>query len=88
MGPRVVVLDCSALERADAGQLERIARLCLASKRRGRTLRLANASEELRALIEFAGLGSVSGLEVGGEAEEGVDPIGVQEEGEVRDQAP
>ena len=88
MGRRTVVLDCSAYAEAKAEQLDRIARLCLSSKRRGCALRLANAGEDLLALIEFAGLGSVSGLEVGGEAEEREDPGRVQEEGDVRDQAP
>jgi ABC-type transporter Mla MlaB component len=59
MGRRAVVLDCSALADADAGQLEGIARLCLRLKRSGCALRLANPSERLLELIELAGLASV-----------------------------
>jgi anti-anti-sigma regulatory factor len=88
MGRRTVVLDCSALAAADAGQLEGIARLCLSLKRRGCALRLANPSDGLLALIELVGLTSLSGLEAGGQAEEREDPGGVQEEGELGDQAP
>jgi ABC-type transporter Mla MlaB component len=88
MGRRRIVLDCAALAEADAGQLEGITRLCLRSKRRGCTLRLANPSEGLLELIEFAGLASVLGAEAGGEAEEREDPSRVEEEGELGDQAP
>jgi len=88
MGQRTVVLDCSGLAAADAEQLEGIASLCLRLKRRGLVLRLTNASDELLALIEFAGLGPVLGVEAGGEAEEREDPGGVQEERQLGDQAP
>ncbi len=88
MGRRVVVLDCSDLAEADAEQLEDIARLCLSLKRLGCTLRLANPGEGFLELIEFAGLGSVLGVEAVGEAEEREDPSGVEEERELGDQAP
>ena len=88
MGRRTVVLDCTALAEADAEQLEAIARLCLRLRRRALALRLANPGEGLLELLEFAGLASVLGVEAGGEAEEREDPSRVQEEGELRDQAP
>jgi hypothetical protein len=88
MGRTSVLLDCSALAEADAGQLEDIARLCLTLKRRGCALRLANPGDGLVALVELAGLAAVLGLEAGGEAEEREDPGRVQEEGELGDQAP
>ena len=83
-----VVLDCSALAEADVGLLEAIALLCLALRRRGLALRLVNPGEGLLRLIEFAGLASALGVEVGGEAEQREDPGRVQEEDDVRDQAP
>jgi hypothetical protein len=82
------VLDCAALAEADAVQLEGIARLCLALKRRGCALRLANPGDGLAGLVEFAGLAAALGLEAGGEAEEREDPSRVEEEGELGDQAP
>jgi anti-anti-sigma regulatory factor len=82
------VFDCSALGEVDAGQLEGIARLCLRLKRSGCGLRLANPSARLLELIELAGLASVLGIEAGREAEEREDPGGVQEEGQIGDQAP
>jgi hypothetical protein len=88
MGQPSVVLDCTALAEADAGQLEGIARLCLTLKRRGCALRLADPGDGLVALVGFAGLAEVLGLEAGGEAEEREDPGRVQEEGELGDQAP
>jgi ABC-type transporter Mla MlaB component len=88
MGRPTVVLDCSDLAEADARQLDGIARLCLRLKRRGCALRLAGPGEGLLELIELAGLAAVLGVEAGGEAEEREDPGGVQEERDLRDQAP
>jgi STAS domain len=88
MGQPSAVLDCSALAEADAGQLDGLARLCLTLKRRGCALRLANPGDGLVALVEFAGLAPLLGLEPGGEAEEREDPGRVEEEGEFGDQAP
>jgi anti-anti-sigma regulatory factor len=43
----------------DATTLEAIARLALVARRRGAELRLRGPSDELRDLLEFAGLASV-----------------------------
>ena len=88
MGRRTVVVDCSGLPKADAEQLDGIARLCLCMKRRGWTRRLADPGEELLALIELAGLAGLLGVEAGRQAEQREDADGVQEERDLRDQAP
>jgi hypothetical protein len=85
MEPSTVVLDCSALGEPDAGQLDSLARLHLDLQRRHCLLRLTNAGDGLRQLIDFAGLAGVLGVEMGGEAEEREDPSRVEEEGELGD---
>ncbi len=85
MGRRTFAPDCSALPEADAGQVDGLARLCLGLRRRQCDLELANPGTGLRELIAFAGLKSVLGVETSGQAEEGKEPLGVQEEGELGD---
>jgi anti-anti-sigma regulatory factor len=67
------------------GTLDALARLCLRARRRGRRLRLRNVPLELRELIAFAGLDEVLRVEVGGEPEEGEEPLSVEEEADVGD---
>jgi len=52
----LLVWDVAALQYADVGTVDAIARLQLAAKRLGLELRLHNARPELRELIDFAGL--------------------------------
>jgi ABC-type transporter Mla MlaB component len=85
MGWTIFVLDCSALPEADAGQLDGLARLHLSLRRRGCELRLANASDSLLALIDFAGLAGVLRVEVRGETEQREEPGRVEEEGQLSD---
>jgi ABC-type transporter Mla MlaB component len=85
MGWTIFVLDCSALPEADAGQLDGLAGLHLSLRRRRCELRLANASDSLLALIDFAGLAAVLRVEAGGKAEQGKEPGGVEEEGQFSD---
>ena len=85
MGRTTFVLDCSALPEADGGQLDGLARLYLSLRRRRCELQLANASDGLLGLIDFAGLAGVLGVEAGGEAEEREESSGVEEEGELGD---
>jgi len=85
MGRLTLVLDCSALPEADAGQLDALARLLVSLGRRDCRLRLADAGQSLLELIEFAGLAEVLCVEPVGEAEEREEPGGVEEEGELRD---
>jgi hypothetical protein len=79
------VLDCSALAAAEMGQVDSLARLQLGLRRRNRELRLAHARDGLLDLIDLAGLAGVLRVEAVGEAEDGEEPGGVEEEGELHD---
>jgi anti-anti-sigma regulatory factor len=85
--PRPIVCDLSALGDADAETIDLLARLQLAARRHGRTLRLLHASPALVDLIAFLGLDAVLGVEPGREAEEREDPVGVEEERQLDDPA-
>jgi ABC-type transporter Mla MlaB component len=54
----LVVCDVAEVE-PDAVAVDALARLHLAARRRGRRVRLRNASPELLRLVEFMGLGGV-----------------------------
>jgi ABC-type transporter Mla MlaB component len=56
-GPVVIAVD--RLVPADMRTVDALARLALEARRLGRAVRLAGASPDLRALIEFTGLGEV-----------------------------
>jgi len=83
--PRPIVCDLSALRGADAETIDLLARLQLAARRHGRTIRFLHASPALHALIVFAGLDAVLRVEPGREAEEREDPAGVEEERQLDD---
>lgn len=85
MEGRALVVDCSALQEADAELVEALAHLQLNLLRRRCELRLVNVGPRLLELIEFAGLVQVLGVEPWGEAEEGEDAGGVEEEGDLGD---
>jgi hypothetical protein len=55
---RIVECDVAGLP-PDAVTVDALARLQLAARRNGRRVRLRNASEELRALLDIAGLRDV-----------------------------
>jgi ABC-type transporter Mla MlaB component len=57
-GAKVALCDVSRA-RADAVTVEALARLQLAARRRGCRASLCSPSTELRALVEFMGLGEV-----------------------------
>ena len=84
---RPLVCDLSALDKADAETIDLLARLQLGARRQGRTIRFLHASPALQTLIAFAGLGTVLRVEPGREAEEGKDPLGVEEERQFDDPA-
>jgi STAS domain len=67
--------------------IDLLARLELAARRHGRTLRFLHASPALRELVAFAGLDGVLAVEARREAEEGEDPVGVEEERQLDDPA-
>jgi len=85
--PRPIVCDLSALSGADAETIDLLARLQLAARRHGRTLRFLHASPALRDLIAFVGLEAVLRVEPRRQAEERKDPVGVEEERQLDDPA-
>ena len=72
MAPALVTLDV-------------LARLQLAAKRRGYILELTSASDELRELIDLAGLSDVLGVQTRGKPEEREQRLRVEEERELDD---
>ena len=72
---------------ADAVAIDALARLQLTARRLGRRVRLRHVSRELQELLEFAGLACVLGVEPRRQAEEREQPLGAEEEGELRDPA-
>jgi anti-anti-sigma regulatory factor len=81
-----IVVDLSALA-PDAATVDALARLQLEARRRGERLELHGASDELRDLIVFVGLGDVLRVEPRRQAEEREEGLGVEEEGELGDAA-
>ena len=86
--PRPIVCDLSALSGADVETIDLLARLQLAARRHDRTLRFLHASPALRELIAFVGLEGVLRVEPRRQAEEGEDPVGVEEERQLDDPVP
>jgi anti-anti-sigma regulatory factor len=82
--PPAVVFDASALD-ADLASVDRLARLQLATQRRGRALRLLGVSGELRALLTLTGLAGALGVEPRGQPEEREDALDVEEERQLGD---
>jgi hypothetical protein len=76
---RAIVCDASALH-ADAASLDTLARMRLAAKRVGLELRIERLPDDLRSLLDFAGLAEALGLEPRREPEQREDALGVQEE--------
>jgi ABC-type transporter Mla MlaB component len=81
----MVNLNCARIKRADLGAIDGIARIQLGVRRSGCDLQLKSASDELMALIEFAGLGDVLRVEVQRKPKQGKEPGGVEEESELPD---
>jgi anti-anti-sigma regulatory factor len=96
--PDVVVADVSGLADADIAAVDALARACLAARRAGSELRLAEASPGLRALLELAGLAEAipcepaldagSGLDAERHPEGREEALRVQEERDPADPAP
>ncbi|HYP23977.1 MAG TPA: STAS domain-containing protein [Actinomycetota bacterium] len=83
-----VVCDVRALDRPDLCTVDALARLQLAVKRLGGSIRLCGATPQLQRLLELTGLGAALGLEVAGQAEQREQALGVEEEADARDLAP
>jgi hypothetical protein len=75
----VITFDAGAVTGADAGLLDALARLQLATRRMGVTIELRNACRELVDLLNLVGLASELGVEVQGQIEER-EQIGIDEE--------
>ena len=84
--PGTIDCDVSALV-ADVHALHALARLQLTARRHGVELRLCHPSRELEDLLVFAGLRDALRVETGGQAEEGEQRLGVEEERELDDPA-
>jgi hypothetical protein len=78
------MLNCAQLDSSVAA-VDHIARLRLCMRRGGYRLCLANVSDELREVIQLAGLADCLGVEMQGQPEEGEEPGGVEEEGDLAD---
>ncbi|GAC1321489.1 MAG: hypothetical protein NVSMB25_15260 [Thermoleophilaceae bacterium] len=79
-----MVLDVTRLA-PDGMTIDALARLELAARRAGCRLCLLHASAELQRLLECIGLDGVLLLEPGGQAEEGKERCGAEEESEFDD---
>ena len=80
-----VTLSCAHIGKPDLSAVDRLARIQLGARRGGHELCLADASYDLMALIDFAGLGEVLRVEVKRQSEERKEPGGVEEERELPD---
>jgi anti-anti-sigma regulatory factor len=83
--PQPLVCDVSGLTGADLHAVADLARLYAAARRLNLQLIVRNASAELVELVAFVGLADVLRLELEGEAEEGKERRGVEEEGQLGD---
>ena len=83
---RSIMVDVSAITDPDCATVDALARLQLAAGRLGQRVLLFGAPPRLIELVQIAGLADVlpavprSGVEVGREAEEGEEALGVEEE--------
>jgi len=80
----MVILNCAQLDPSIAA-VDHIARLRLCMRRGGYQLCLANVSEELRRVIQLAGLEACLGVEVQGQPEQREQLRRVEEEGDLPD---
>jgi len=84
--PGPIVVDASLLAPTWP-TIDLLARRQVWARRRGRWILLHGASAELERLISFAGLAEVLRIEPRGKPEEGKQPPGVEEEGQLPDPA-
>jgi hypothetical protein len=81
---RTIVVRMEGGAAPDLGMVDALARLQLAARRTGWTIRLRVACPEVRELVELAGLADVLALEALGQAEDR-EQLGVEEVVEPRD---
>ena len=82
--PARIVVEAAVLA-ADGATLDLLARRQLAARRIGRHVLLRDPSPALRRLIAFAGLEQVLRVEPRRQAEQREEPLGIEEEGQLRD---
>jgi ABC-type transporter Mla MlaB component len=93
-GAGVVVCDVGGLSEAGVAAISALARLQLTAQRLGGRVQVRNASPELHDLLSLAGLCGVVGacpplaVEALGQAEEGEELLGVEEERDPPDPVP
>ena len=85
MGTDKVVLNCACMGKPDLDTIDTIARMQLATRRRGGTLTLYRTATQLLELLDLAGLAEVLRVEVKRKPEEREEPRRVEEEGELSD---
>jgi ABC-type transporter Mla MlaB component len=83
--PGAVVCDVGAIVHPDVATVDALARLGLSARRAGRELRLRAPSPALCALLDLCGLAAVLRVEARRQAEEGEQPLGVEERVEMGD---
>ena len=89
--PRLIVCDVSAVTDPDMVTIDTLARLQLTARRSGTSIALTGVSEELKELLEFAGLGSIfprcppSAVEPIRQPEQGEEAGGIQKEADPAD---
>jgi hypothetical protein len=84
--PSTIVCDVETIA-PDVHAIDMLARLQLAASRLGLEIRLRHVSRDLEDLIAFAGLREVLRVEACGQAEQGKERVGVEEEREFDDPA-
>ena len=85
MGTARVVLNCACMGKPDLDTVDTIARMELATRRRGEKLTLYRTATPLIELLDLAGLASVLRVEVKRHPEEREELRRVEEEGELDD---
>ena len=85
MATESVTLNCAHIGKPDLGAIDSIARIQLGLRRRGCDLQLLEPSDELLALVDFAGLGDVLCVEVQRQPKKREKVLGVEEEREFAD---
>ncbi|MGH2418193.1 MAG: STAS domain-containing protein [Candidatus Limnocylindria bacterium] len=96
-GADAVVCDVAGVVEPDIGVVDELARARLAALRRGCELRITEATERLRELLDLAGMAktlpcedeeeAASGLDAGRQAEGRKEALGVEEERDPADPA-
>ncbi len=85
MATGTVIVNCACVQKPDLAAIDELARARLGAGRHGCELRLEAPSDDLVALIEFAGLAEVLRVQVKRQAEKWKQPRRIEEESELPD---